>query len=319
MENKPKISVIIPVYNTEEYVERCLETVLNQSYNNIEIIIVNDGSNDLSHNIISKIIQNHQNINYIQLEHNIGVGNARNCGIQNAHGEYIGFVDSDDWVDSSFYEQLLNSILSYNADIAVAGIRTEIEDVSHPRNRYTYPKPSVLQGKFALHALVNMYNSDIKITPIVNNKLYKKSLIRDNHILFDKSRRAQDNYFSFMALMYSSRTVLVNNTFYHYYQRPSSITHDVSNGYIDDYIYVLTDLKQTLENRKMFDEYSQEFTACVMRCFNAMINNLFSQEQDSRTQKKRIIYILKKMSDVLPWSILIEKIDIERFRRFWEP
>ena len=79
MENKPKISVIIPVYNTEEYVERCLETVLNQSYNNIEIIIVNDGSNDLSHNIISKIIQNHQNINYIQLEHNIGVGNARNC------------------------------------------------------------------------------------------------------------------------------------------------------------------------------------------------------------------------------------------------
>ena len=128
-----------------------------------------------------------------------------------------------------------------------------------------------------------------------------------------------DNYFSFMALMYSSRTVLVNNTFYHYYQRPSSITHDVSNGYIDDYIYVLTDLKQTLENRKMFDEYSQEFTAFVMRCFNAMINNLFSQEQDSRTQKKRIIYILKKMSDVLPWSILIEKIDIERFRRFWEP
>lgn len=317
MENNPIISIIIPVFNTAPYIERCLETVFNQSYKNIEIIIVNDGSNDSSHDIISGFIRKHQNINYIPLKDNVGVGNARNLGIQAAQGEYIGFIDSDDWVDCSFYEQLLHNLLTSGADIAVAGMRTEIEDVYCPKSRYTYLTSNILEGRFALHSLVNMYNSDIRITPIVNNKLYRASLLKNNSISFDKSRRAQDNYFTFMALLYANRIVLVDNTFYHYYQRPSSITHDVSNSYIDDYIYVLQDLKQTLKHRNMFDAYSKEFTAYVMRCFTALINNLFSQEQDNQTQKKRILYILQKMSEVLPWSELIEKIDIERFKRFW--
>ena len=318
MSNYPLLSIIVPVYNTEKYISRCIETIVSQSMNDYELIIINDASTDKSDEIIKKRISGLKNAKYYVLKKNIGVGNARNIGMENSKGKYIGFIDSDDWLDSSYYEIMTQTIVKNDADICVSGIKTEIDDVYFPKFRYDYPFNTVISGEFGLHSLTDMYNHDIRISPIVNNKIYKKSLLEDNQLLFDKSRRSQDNYFTFMALLYAEKISLVNNTFYHYYQRPKSATHNFSKPYIDDYVFILNSLKKTLVQRNLFSFYEQEYISYINRCITALINNLFSQEQNEKIQKGYLLYILRKMTKIISINTLIDNIDIERFKRFWK-
>ena len=318
MNKNPLLSIIVTVYNTEKYLSRCLETILNQSMNDYEVIIINDASPDNSDAIIQNRIGGLKNVKYCALKKNIGVGNARNVGIKQSTGQYIGFVDSDDWIDSSFYEVMMQSIINNNTDVCISGIKTEIDDVYFPRYRYKYPFNTVIDGKFALHSLTDMYNHDTRISPIVNNKIYRKSLIKDNKLLFDKFRKSQDNYFSFMVLVYAEKISLVENTFYHYYQRTGSATSEFSKSYIDDYVFILNSLKATLLKRNIFSDFEQEYISYTNRCITALINNLFSREQDERIQKDYLLYILNATTKILPINVLIENIDIERFKRFWQ-
>ena len=139
MSNYPLLSIIVPVYNTEKYISRCIETIVSQSMNDYELIIINDASTDKSDEIIKKRISGLKNAKYYVLKKNIGVGNARNIGMENSKGKYIGFIDSDDWLDSSYYEIMTQTIVKNDADICVSGIKTEIDDVYFPKFRYDYP------------------------------------------------------------------------------------------------------------------------------------------------------------------------------------
>lgn len=121
MAGSPKVSVIVPVYNVEKYLEKCLETLISQTLKDIEIICINDGSKDSSLNILKKYALNDERIKIID-KHNEGLSAARNDGLNAATGEYIGYVDSDDWVDLNFYEKLYNAAKKYNAEAACANI-----------------------------------------------------------------------------------------------------------------------------------------------------------------------------------------------------
>ena len=125
MNNFPELSVIIPVYNVQSELRTCLESVINQTYRNMEIIIIDDASTDDSAHIIEEYAAKCQLIKPVFLQHNIGVGDVRNHGISLARGHYIGFVDGDDWIDMNFYQNLINSIKSNDSDIAVCGYKTE--------------------------------------------------------------------------------------------------------------------------------------------------------------------------------------------------
>lgn len=318
MTKSPILSIIIPVFNTENYILRCLETIINQSLDDYEIIIINDGSTDDSDSIIRHRIRGLDNVKYYELKNNVGIGNARNLGIAYSKGDYVGFIDSDDWVDLIYYEKMLHFITADNSDICISGVKAEYDDVYFSKNRYFYPSHIQIDGVYALHSLTDMYNHDTRITPIVNNKLYKKSIIVDNDIRFDKTRRSQDNYFSFMSLLYSNKVSLVNDVFYHYYQRFGSATHDFSKKYINEYIFVLNSIKETLIKRNLFKIYEKEYNSYVNRCIFALINRLFSEENDVRVQKEYIIYILKKVSNTVPIYSMMEYIDISRFKEFWK-
>ena len=116
-----KISIIVPVYNTEKYLEKCLNSLISQTLEDIEILCINDGSTDNSIKILEQYANRDSRIKIINKK-NAGVSAARNTGISQAKGEYLGFVDSDDYVDLNFYEKLYNTAKEYNASIAVAGI-----------------------------------------------------------------------------------------------------------------------------------------------------------------------------------------------------
>ena len=117
--NKPKISVIVPVYNVDRYLEICIDSLINQTYDNLEIILINDGSTDDSKLICEKYLKLDKRIKLIN-QKNKGVSSARNNGIRNSSGEYIVFVDSDDWVDLDYFERLYNAAKKYDSDIALA-------------------------------------------------------------------------------------------------------------------------------------------------------------------------------------------------------
>ena len=120
-EKAPKISVVIPIYNAEEYLEECLESVVGQTLRDIEIICINDGSTDNSAKICEKYAKKDKRIIFVSTE-NKGPGAARNTGLGFAKGEFIGFVDSDDWIDLDFYEKLYTAAVETDADIATGGI-----------------------------------------------------------------------------------------------------------------------------------------------------------------------------------------------------
>lgn len=312
------LTVVVPVYNTGKYLNRCIESILNQTINNISIVIINDGSTDNSEKIIEKNFLKNPNIEYIKLEQNIGVGNARNLGIEKAETKYVTFIDSDDWVDSSYYENMLQIIEYDQSDVCISGIKTEADDVYNWKFRYKYPSNFTMDGNFCIHLLTKQYNHDITISPIVNNKIYKKALISNNNILFNQSRRAQDLYFSFMIFIYTNRVSICHDVFYHYYQRNFSATHNFTKQYIDDYFYILYTLKQELNVRHLFENYEKEYESYVNHYMTKLINNMFNNIQIADEQKRYIIYILKKATELISIDKLIKYIDIERLKLFWE-
>lgn len=315
--SKKLLSIIIPVYNTQNYLSRCLETLVNQTFRDFEIVIVNDASTDNSEKIINEYATKYSYIKHCNLPQNIGVGNARNIGIEYANSQYISFIDSDDWVDSTYYERMVSSIIDTSADICVSGIKTEVEDVYYTKNRYNYSNNIIVDNLFCLHSLTDQYNHDIKISPIVNNKIYKKDLLIENNLWFNKTRRAQDIYFSFMVFVYANKVSLINDTFYHYYQRDGSATHNFSNKYIDDYFYILFTLKKTLVERNLYNMYEKEYLYYVNRCVTKLIGNLFYNEQRVKMQKQYLVYIIKKTTELLPIEVLLDCIDITRIKNFW--
>lgn len=317
MKHSP-LTVVIPVFNTAQYLERCLQSVVNQTEPCLDIIIINDGSTDNSEKIIEKYLEKYKYIKYIKLQENIGVGNARNIGITNSATDYIAFVDSDDWIDVTFYKRMLQSINKYSTDVCIAGIKTEVDDIYNWEYRYKYPDNFTTDGSFCLHSLTKLYNTDINISPIVNNKIYNKKTLLENNIFFDASRRAQDVYFSFMIFVYAKRVSFCNDTFYHYYQRNLSATHNFNEHYINDYFYILSSLKTELELRKIYPIYLNEYEAYVKHYLTKLINNMFRNVQSSLLQKNYIIYILKKANKIIPIERLISFVDVEKFKRFWE-
>lgn len=166
------ISVIVPVYNAEEHLRECLESIIQQTYENLEIIVVNDGSSDQSEKIITEIQQTDLRIRLISQE-NAGVSAARNAGLKAAHGAYIGFVDADDWIHPDMYRQLCQNLCQYNADISEIGITRKKDRISRKE-----------KGKVALYNRDEYMKKFFKISSqeikyYVDNKLFRSDIIRN--------------------------------------------------------------------------------------------------------------------------------------------
>lgn len=210
-----KISVIVPVYNVEKYLRKCLNSVINQSFKSLEIIVINDCSCDNSAKILSEYET--KGIKIINLESNSGLSAVRNLGIKVASGEYIGFVDSDDWIDNDFYEKLYAAAKKYDADIAVAGIKHYHKFCI--KTNYLKIKNEVvtddIQEKFSI--------CNIPKTSYVWNKIYKLDFIRKHNVYFEEGMAYEDIQFTPKILYYSDKLVSVPNTYYNYLLRANSI------------------------------------------------------------------------------------------------
>ncbi len=208
----PKISVIIPVYNVEKYLSRCLDSVINQTFSDIEIICINDGSTDNSSKILSEYADRDSRIKIVN-QKNSGLSAARNTGLKNMSGQYISFIDSDDWIDTNYYECLLSLMNENDADIVSAGIR--IVNQGYVSDN---PTKNLITDNFE-EKLKNLINGS------VCDKLFKKDLFQN--LEFPLGRYYEDNIVILQLMHLSHLVVFTNQVSYYYFINQSGICRSI--------------------------------------------------------------------------------------------
>lgn len=225
----PKVSVIVPVYNVEKYLSKCIDSIINQTLSNIEIILVNDGSTDNSGKIIDEYAKKDSRIKVIHKK-NGGQGSARNAGLDIAKGEYIGFVDSDDWIDSNMYEKLYINAKEKSLDISICGRKIWSEsnvlkckiDV---KNEFIYNLQKILL-EYIVDYLLYPY------TVSTCNKIYKSKILKVNDIKFDNVENvgSEDALFNIDVLLNVDKIASTSSTYYNGIERMGSTTRKYKVG-----------------------------------------------------------------------------------------
>lgn len=221
-----KVSIIIPCYNVEKYIEKCLNSIVKQTLKEIEIICVDDGSSDSTFEIIKAYSEIDKRIK-AYTQQNKKQGAARNAGLKVARGEYIGFIDSDDWIDLNYYEKLYNTAKKYDSDIALADYirigngKTKVRLNIREERLFTD-----LDGKFNVCKQAKQ--------PCPTNKIYRAELLKKENILFPEGVYSEDKIFTLKAVYYANSVVSVPEIRYYYYRQPHSTvkTKDMAH-YLD--------------------------------------------------------------------------------------
>lgn len=212
----PKVSIIIPVYNIEKYLRKNLDSITNQTLKDIEIICVNDGSTDSSPEILNEYAQKDSRIKIVNQE-NKGLSGARNTGLEYVTGEYIAFIDSDDYVDLDYYEKLYTTAIEHNAEISAAGI---IRKYSETKEKYRIKYDTVEETTDVLEMF---YLSNVKRYPSCWNRIYKKDLIDRTQLRFNEGKYFEDAAFTVRALNNCKKFVTVPKVVYYYVVNNNSI------------------------------------------------------------------------------------------------
>ncbi len=314
----PLVSVIIPVYNTAKYIDRCLLSILNQTWKNLEILVIDDCSTDKSPLIIQEYCKRYSNVYYIRLLKKKGVGGARNQGIKLSKGHYIGFIDSDDWIDLCFIERMVSELKNNNADIAISGVLTEYSNPKDVVIRYEYEFSNHICQEIAFKLLTRTENQDSFISPISCNKVYKASFLKNNNILFKENNYNEDDYFNFVAFYFAKSVVLVPRIYYHYFQRSGSITNTLSQKHINDFIDCFSSLKLFLIKQQKFSILKEDYLSYFEKCLLFLLD-MIERSNDTNTIKEKYIFLLFiKCQSIIPNFEYLQYIGLRRVKRFFD-
>lgn len=238
----PKVSVIVPIYNVEKYLEKCINSLLSQTLEDIQIILVNDGSKDNSGNIAKEYEKNNKDrIIYVEKE-NGGLSDARNYGLKYATGDFIAFLDSDDYIEKNAYEEMYNKAIEENADYVECDFIWEFPNKIRVDKQYPY------KNKKEMLSFVRV---------VAWNKLIKRQLITDNNLEFPKGLRYEDVEFTYKLIPFVNKFAYVNKPFIHYVQREGSIAN-VQNERTAEIFTVLDNVIEFYKKNNIYEKYRDE-------------------------------------------------------------
>lgn len=246
---KKNISVIVPVYNGSSYIEKCIDSLLAQTLKNIEIIVVNDGSTD---DTLEKLSRYKNKIKVITQE-NSGVASARNSGLKQAIGEYIAYVDSDDWVEAHMFSKLYTKAKKNNFDVVECDFKY-VSDYSM--------WDGVVDIKEDINSLENKKEYYTKMFPVIWNKIYKREKIKN--IKFKSGVWAEDVEYLYRVLPHIDNIGKINEPLYYYYQREKSESR-IFDKRVYDYIDNFNGVLEYYENNNLYDLYDKELEFCYVR------------------------------------------------------
>lgn len=271
MERKIKVSVIIPVYNVEEYIEKTLITVVNQTLEEIEIIVINDGSKDNSLSIVKKIMQKDSRIILIDKE-NEGVSKARNLGIKISKGEYIIFIDGDDWIEENYLEDTYKRAKEDNYDMVLTDMFIDYFRTGKRKYREQAGKNKSYMGKKYL----DFYYSG-EIVRGLCNKLIKREIFIKNNLFFLENVPSGEDMNVTIKLGYLVKKVAkINKAYYHYIQYPQSVTKQKTSNKIYPFLKAFDDIRnfiKTLDERLLEKEENRIYNYEVSSIQNFVVKD----------------------------------------------
>ena len=241
---KPKISVIVPVYNVENYVSKCLDSLFKQTYENLEIIIVDDCSTDKSKQVVSKLIEGKDNVKFLTNKKNSGLSFTRNRALEVASGDYIGYIDSDDYVPYDYYEQLVTTALEKEASVVVC----DIKSVFTSSGQVLRTSCGTLENK-----RIDFINNGLAASAC--NKLFKKEEI--SKYKFAEGKVNEDLAVILPIIIKADKVAYNDKTFYNYIQRDNSIQNQSFSLKRFDIFYGVAETLKRIEGVNNFEEYKE--------------------------------------------------------------
>lgn len=307
-----KVSVIVPIYNTEKYLGKCINSIISQDYKNLEIILVNDGSTDSSLEICNKLKKQDSRIIVIDKE-NSGQSGARNEGLKKATGYYISFIDSDDWIDKKMISTLVKNMEMYSCDVSVCSLELT-KNTKEKENNEEYKIRLI--NPTAAEYITSKYGFGASVC----NKLYKKEIIKN--INFEKSFCNEDGNFNDKVYEKSNKIVFQNSKYYNYYYRPDSTIH--GSFKIDEY----KTLKDGIKNINKFTDKKRinyEKSRLAIKSAKVIVGVISSEYEDDKIieecfdiMKKNFVtmlynrYISLKKKLFITFCLLFKKSFIKR-------
>lgn len=310
-----KLSVIIPVYNVESYLTECLDSLISQTLEDIEIICIDDCSTDGSLNILEKYALMDLRIRILKQKENCGQGSARNLGILEAKGEFITFVDPDDYISNDMYEKMYHQAKTINSEIVMCDVQKFFEQRGEIRlynsfkrfkNIYESENVCLLEGN-------NLDKSEIKQLVLVSpdfswNKIYNKEFILKNNIKFSNTRSYQDVVFVISALLLAQKISYIKEKFYTYRIRETSSLRN-NKKILESFNQTLEDVYYLLINLGYYEELKSHFAYFII----ANLKNIFSRGYNIDEQIIDNIKYLSKREKLYLKRKFGMKFDFEKF------
>ena len=329
MENRePKVSIIVPVYNVEKYLERCINSLINQTFRDIEIIAINDGSTDSSLNILKELEKKDHRIKVIDRK-NLGVSSCRNKGIEISKGKYIVFVDSDDWIDLNMIERMHNNAVENNSDIVMCSYMREF--INHSKEKiFNLPEEVIYEKeeiKNKLHR--NLFGpideelgnpEGLDSLGTIWSKLYKAQVIKDNDIKFidlDIIGSNEDSLFNIHTFKYTERITFINQPLYHYWRgNPNSVTSRYNPKLKEQWDRLFEYMYQFIKENNLGEDYNRALENRLCMCILGLGLNECSKSNNLSIGKKikNIKYILNDTKIINAY----EKFNINKFPIHWK-
>lgn len=281
------VSIIVPVYNVEQYLKDCLDSIFQQSYQNIEVIVVNDGSTDGSREIVIPFLTD-QKIKYIEQE-NKGLSGARNTGLQSATGKYILFVDSDDYIEKNMLMEIVFLMKTYKLDL----VRFNADSFSEEYNKNLKESKYDFSHRLEENKLYKKESLDLNrrtFSSSVCLYLTTSELINNNQLVFYENILHEDELFTTQVFLQTKRMMYKNVSYYHRRYRSNSIMTDLSfenrERSFDSYIVLFNELERMLKHNKYTEKQKKFIKRQMISIYSGLKNSRISENKKNKVLKK---------------------------------
>lgn len=308
------VSIIVPIYNAEKFIDKCLNAIVNQSYHNIEIILVNDGSTDQS---IDKCIVWEQADSRIRVidQVNGGVSIARNKGIDVATGELLLFIDVDDYIEQETVKTLVEQQSQTQADMVIYGFYRHLMDGTIRKNEGNQTTKMMSSSQF-LSQFWQHYEEEITNTPF--NKLYKSQILKENHIYFPEGiTMGEDLLFNLDYLAFTKQILIFDSYLYHYMMHPNQATLKVNIAIYEDYIHFFEKIESIILTKISADDFDwkHHYHQLLKHMITAIEMPYRSDSPDSKEQKEQLFKIIQAFQNNFELENLISEDKLENIIR----
>lgn len=317
--SKYDISVIVPTYNTSKYLFKCIDSLVNQTIKSIEIIIIDDASDETLDDI-KKYYSKYSNIKFLKNSKRLGAGGARNTGLKIACGKYITFCDSDDWLELNLCETVFNAMECYKSDIGIFSVQRVYDYPTEiPYYICNYDQYYSLNSDIALKILLQQYDMGITIPFYCTNKIFRKEFLDNISASFEENINFEGRLFTTYTFLYAKKIICIPNVYYKHYRRKNSAIQSFEEKHIDDFKQSMLITKHYLERADKYEFFKFSYFKLCEKALDVIIKQIFEFVNDENMKKIYIKKSIHAMQELVTLEDYFEYANAEEIRKHIQP